>query len=171
MLTLGQCESLLSNSNIEKIHYIFSDQKIENIRIYEAQFSNEYGKINFLVTAKSDADGFALSEAKQEIEDLLQLEDGVQINDDQLLDEAIKPLMNKASIEFNRSNIEAIFTKLKKFNIERREINGKKSVVINFDPTVEDNKIDELVEIYSDTTEEKIHGDLPSNYRYSPKIY
>lgn len=173
LISLEQCQILLSEGMIEKILDLFKQYNCSNIRLYAPQFSGEDGKINFYVEAHDDIDLCTISRLRNVLKEALERED-VNLSVDSLIDPDLKPFIQEHMIPFGRSSLEELYALLKGIDIKRQKAtDGKTYVTIEFAPSFSDNTIDKLITLiknYDDTTEEKIH-DKSDEKQFQHKPY
>ncbi len=108
MLNEEQCNALLRNNVIEEISSIFSRHNLGYVRLFEAQFSDQHKKINFLVKDKEETPAFSDYHAKKEISKLLSTKD-INIVIEADIDDEIKPIIERNIINFTREEINKFY--------------------------------------------------------------
>lgn len=178
LISLEQCQILLSEGMIEKIQQLFKAYNCSDIKLYDPQSadSDDEGKINFYVKDdQGEMDYFTAGWVSANLKKILQRED-VTLSIDSLINPTLKPDILKSYIPFDRPNLEKIYDSLNDFDIKKQAaVDGKTRVIIEFSPSVHDNTIEELIKNYRVTTKEKIHDASKENQfeakPYSAKIF
>ena len=165
MLTKEQFELLLKNQHTEKIIKIFSKYGFENIRIYKAKFSDEYNKINFLVSVKTGEEkSFSDFDAKMDISEMIDF-DQINISIIDEIDKHLRPIIERDCILFNSAEVQNLYnTEFLAYDIDcKQNDQGIITLTVNINPNKEVD-INELVEKFKNALNLTMNNESSAGY-------
>jgi len=155
MLDNTQRNLLLDENTINDILKIFNKHQLTNAKIFSPQFSDQYGKINFLVTEKDYENPLAVNNALEEIKNFLKYEN-INVFSENILDEEIKPIVEREIIEFSYKSLYDFFNKKQGFEVKCNETEQSCIITIIIDKKIECNK-EHLIETCSQAVQREIN--------------